>query len=182
MGTIVVVDYDPGWPEAFEQLRSRIWPIVREVATAIEHVGSTSVPGLAAKPIIDISVVARSEADIPAGIQRLATIGYVHQGCLGVEGREAFTTPTSSLRHHLYLCAGNSPAFANHLAVRNYLRAHPEVAQEYGALKKQLALRCVDDIDGYTAGKTDVILRILRKEGFQSDKLKNIERINRRAI
>ena len=68
------------------------------------------------------------------------------------------------------------------LAVRNYLRAHPEVAQEYGALKKQLALRCVDDIDGYTAGKTDVILRILREAGFYSDELKNIERINRRAI
>ena len=181
MGTIVVVNYDPGWREAYEQLRSQIWPVVREVATTIEHVGSTAVPGLAAKPIIDISVVARSEADIPAGIQRLGTIGYIHRGNLGVEGREAFRTPTSSPRHHLYLCARNCSALANHLAVRAFLRAHPEDAQEYGALKKQLALRYSDDIDGYTDGKTDMILRILERAGFRSDELKNIERIKKAA-
>ena len=182
MGRIAVVDYDSGWSGEFEQLRSRIWPTVRDLATAIEHVGSTSVPGLAAKPIIDISIVARSEADIPAGIQRLATIGYVHRGDLGVEGREAFGAPVSQPRHHLYLCPANSQALANHLAVRNYLRANPTAVQEYGVLKKQLGLRFVDDIEGYTAAKTDILLRILRKAGLQSDELKNIERINRRAL
>lgn len=182
MKTIVVVDYDPGWPGVFEQLRSQIWPVVREIAATIEHVGSTSVPGLAAKPIIDVDVVVPTDADVPSAITRLATLGYGHQGTLGVEGRDAFTTPGSSPPHHLYLCPSGSLALANHLAVRDYLRAHPEAALEYGELKKQLASRFAHDVDGYTAGKTDAILRILRQAGFRSDELERIERINRRAV
>lgn len=182
MGRIVVVDYDPSWPAVFEQLRSQIWPVVSNVAIAIEHVGSTSVAGLAAKPIIDISVVVGTETDIPTGLQRLETIGYIHQGNLGVEGREAFKTGTASPRHHLYLCPANSPALANHLAVRNYLRAHADVARDYGALKKRLAAQFADDIDGYIDGKTDILLRILREAGLPSDALDTIERINRRTV
>jgi GrpB-like predicted nucleotidyltransferase (UPF0157 family) len=93
MRTIVVVDYDPTWPDAFELVRSTVWPVVRDVALAIEHVGSTSVPGLAAKPIIDISVVLRADADLAPAIERLATVGYSHQGNLGIEKREAFRSP-----------------------------------------------------------------------------------------
>ena len=182
MGTIVVVDYDPNWPATFEHLRSQIWQAVSNVATAVEHVGSTSVPGLAAKPIIDMAIVVPSETEVPVGIQRLGTIGYAHGGNLGVEGREAFTTPNSSPRHHVYLCPASSPALANHLGVRNFLRCHPDVAHEYGALKKQLAVRFAEDIDGYTDGKTDMILRILRQAGFDADALEQIERINRWAV
>lgn len=80
MRRIVVVDYDPRWPEVFERLRSEIWPVVSDVALAVEHVGSRSVPDLAAKPIIDVSVVVPTEADIPVSIERLATWGYVHRG------------------------------------------------------------------------------------------------------
>jgi len=99
-----VVEYDPNWPAAFEQLRLVVWPAVSVLATSVEHVGSTSVPGLAAKPIIDISVVVPTAADVPAAIHRLAAVGYVHQGNLGVEGREAFQAPDSTPRRHLYLC------------------------------------------------------------------------------
>ncbi len=180
--TIRVVDYDPRWPEIFEELRSRIWPVVRDVATTVEHVGSTSVPGLAAKPIIDMSVVVPAEADIPPAIQRLSTLGYAHQGNLGVEGREAFSTPAELPPHNLYLCPSDSLALANHLAVRNYLRAHPEVAREYGELKKRLANEFANDIDGYVDGKTDMVLRILRMTRFQLDELEAIERINRRVV
>jgi GrpB-like predicted nucleotidyltransferase (UPF0157 family) len=176
---IVVVDYDPKWPEIFEQLRSAIWPSVKGVATAVEHVGSTSVPGLAAKPIIDISVVVPAESDVPAGIERLSSLGYVHRGNLGVAGREAFTSPSASPAHHLYLCPSDSLALANHLAVRDYLRAHPDVAGEYGRLKKELAARFAEDIDGYVDGKTDRIVRILKAAGFRRNELEAIERINR---
>jgi len=179
MRTIVVVDYDRNWPAIFDQLHSRIWPVVREIATSVEHVGSTSVPGLAAKPIIDISVVVPSEADITAAVERLSTLGYGHQGNLGVNGREAFTSPAASPRQHLYLCPRDSLALANHLSVRNYLRAHPDVAHEYGALKKRLAERFANDIDSYTDGKTEAILRILQMAGLRPDELKTIERINR---
>jgi GrpB-like predicted nucleotidyltransferase (UPF0157 family) len=179
--TIVVVGYDPRWPEIFEQLRSRIWSAIQDVAVSIEHVGSTSVPGLAAKPIIDMSAVVRAESDVPAAIQRLSTLGYEHQGDLGVKGREAFIAPNGLPPHHLYLCPTGSLALSNHLAVRDYLRTHADIALEYGALKKKLALEFANDIDGYMDGKTDMLLGILRKAGLRPDELAAIERINKRA-
>jgi GrpB-like predicted nucleotidyltransferase (UPF0157 family) len=88
---IEVVDYDAAWPQRFEQLRARIWPAVSDVAIAIEHVGGTSVPGLAAKPIIDIDViVTASPSSMQSVIASLLTIGYERQGDLGVPDREAF--------------------------------------------------------------------------------------------
>jgi len=180
--TVVVVDYDPAWVETFEQLRTRIWPVVCDVATTIEHIGSTAVPGLAAKAIVDISVVVPTPAHVPMAIERLVSLGYLHQGNLGVEGREAFGAPTLLPAHHLYLCPSNSLALRNHLAVRDYLRAHPDIADEYGALKKQLAARFTHDIDGYIDGKTDTILGILRMAGFQSEELEKIARVNRRSV
>jgi GrpB-like predicted nucleotidyltransferase (UPF0157 family) len=180
MRTIVVVEYDPGWPEAFERLRSRVWAVVNDIALSVEHVGSTSVPGLAAKPIIDISVVVREEPDVPAAISRLAPLGYVHRGNLGIDGREAFDSPEGLPMHNLYLCPSDSPALANHLAVRDYLRAHPEVATEYGELKKRLAKEFPEDIDSYVDGKTDMLLSILRASGFRSEHIREIERANRK--
>ena len=181
MSPIVVVEYDPGWIETFERLRSQIWPVVSDIATAVEHVGSTSVPGLAAKPIVDITVVVPTLADVPAATTRLGTLGYVHCGNLGVEGREAFKARDGMPRHHLYLCPRDSLALANHLAVRKHLREHPDAAREYGELKKRLAVRYADSIDDYTQGKTETILRILRMAGFRSEDLDAIERVNRKA-
>lgn len=180
MRTIVVVDYDPNWPEAFERLRSQVWPAVGEVALAVEHIGSTSVPGLAAKAIIDLSVVVRAEADIPVAIERLAPLGYVHRGDLAVEGREAFDSPYASPAHHLYVCPPASLGLANHLAVRDYLRMHPEAVKEYGDLKKHLAMQFPHDIDGYVDGKTAFLLKILRTAGFPPARLEAIERANRK--
>ncbi len=179
MKTIVVIDHDPAWAAVFEQLRSRIWPVVRDVAIAIEHVGSTAVPGLAAKPVIDISVVVPTAAHVPAGIARLASIGYVHRGNLGVADRDAFRAPGALPSHHLYLCPADSLALRNHLAVRDYLRTHPEAAREYGALKEQLAGRFAHDVEGYVDGKTAMILGMLGLTGFNADELDKIEGINR---
>lgn len=182
MKTITVVGYDPAWPETFELLRSRIWPVVGDIATAIEHVGSTAVPGLAAKPVIDIDVVVPSDPDIATAVQRLGTIGYVHRGDLGVAGREAFHAPTSLPRHHLYLCTASSQALANHLAVRNHLRARSDLVAEYGALKTDLAVRFAHDSDGYSAGKTSMLVRVLREAGFHPNQIEDVERINRRTV
>src|SRR5580704_4136126 len=171
---IEVVDYDPRWPKTFERLRSRIWTALRDLALSVEHVGSTSVPSLAAKPIIDISIVVRDRSDVQPGISRLATLGYVHRGDLGIEGREAFANPDGLPMHNLYLCPRDSVALANHLAVRNYLRTHPEAASEYGELKKRLAERFPHDIDGYIDGKTTMLLTMLRASGFPPEQLRDI--------
>lgn len=181
MRTIEIVDYDPMWPELFEQLCSQIWPAVGDIALSVEHVGSTSVPGLAAKPIIDMSVVVRSDVDIPLTIQRLATIGYVHEGNLEVEGREAFQHPNGLPAHHLYVCPRGSLGLMNQLAVRNYLRTHFETARAYGNLKRRLASEFPHDIDSYIDGKTDFILTILREVGFPPDRLKAIKLANRNS-
>jgi GrpB-like predicted nucleotidyltransferase (UPF0157 family) len=163
MRRIEVVDYDPHWPEVFETLRQRIWAALGDVALSVEHVGSTSVPGLAAKPIIDISIVIPERSDVQTGISRLASLGYVHRGDLGIEGREAFANPDGLPMHNLYLCPRDSVALANHLAIRNYLRTHARAVRGYGELKKQLAERFPNDIDGYIDGKTTMLLTILRR-------------------
>jgi GrpB-like predicted nucleotidyltransferase (UPF0157 family) len=176
---IEVVPYDPAWPDIFENLRQRALHAVADVARAIEHVGSTAVPGLAAKPIIDMDVVVASAEDVPRAIERLATIGYVHRGNLGIEGREAFHHSPHLPRHNLYVCPEDSLALRNHLALRDYLRAHPDAARQYAALKKQLAAKVHDDIDAYIAGKTGFIVGILREMGLSPEQLETVASDNR---
>ncbi|HEY3322487.1 MAG TPA: GrpB family protein [Planctomycetota bacterium] len=159
---IDVVDYDKRWPQIFEALRLRVVTTLGSVALAVEHVGSTSVPGLAAKPIIDMDVVVGSEAAVPVAIQRLATLGYVHRGNLGVAGREAFQSPPDAPAHHLYVCAADAEALRRHLCFRNFLRAHPDEARAYAELKKTLALRFRNDRDAYTEAKTGFVLAVLK--------------------
>lgn len=178
--SVIVVDYDPQWLEYFEKLQSFVWPVISDIALSIEHVGSTSVPGLAAKPIIDISVVLPTEAEIPTAIERLATLGYVHRGNLGIEGREAFYSPAGLPKHHLYACPRDSGALANHLSLRDYLRTHPEAVREYGALKKRLAQEFPNDIDSYIEGKTALILQFLEAAGLPQPLLEAIEQANRK--
>jgi GrpB-like predicted nucleotidyltransferase (UPF0157 family) len=180
MQTVVVVDYDPAWPKIFQQLYAHVWPVVRDVAVTIEHVGSTSVPGLAAKPIIDMTVVVPSPREVPLAIERLATLGYEHRGDLGIEGREAFTRPPGSPAHNLYVSPPGTLGLQNQLAVRNYLRTHPDQAQAYGDLKKRLAQEFPNDIVSYVAGKTDLLLAVLREQGLPEDRLAAIERANRK--
>jgi GrpB-like predicted nucleotidyltransferase (UPF0157 family) len=152
---IVIVDYDPVWPLEFERVRNRVAPALGDVALAIEHVGSTAVPGLAAKPVIDLVVVVEPDR-VQEAIERLSAIGYVHQGNLGVEGREAFAVPDGEPRHHhhLYVSPTDSEELRAQLAFRNRLRADQRLAAEYEVLKRELALRYRDDRPGYTEAKT----------------------------
>jgi GrpB-like predicted nucleotidyltransferase (UPF0157 family) len=179
--TVVVVEYDPEWPRRFDDLRARIWPAVAHVADRIEHVGSTSVPGLKAKPIIDMTIVVRQRTDVPPVIERLATIGYHHLGNLDIEDREAFAQPAGLPRHHLYVCPQGTIGIVNQLAVRDYLRGHPDVARRYGELKQRLAAQFPNDIDSYIFGKTDLVLEVLRSAGLSAAQLASIESVNRRG-
>lgn len=178
MNIVQVVEYSPEWPRLFEQVRSYVWPAVRDIALEVEHVGSTSVEGLRAKPVIDVCIVVASRKDVSACIERLGDIGYVHRGNLGVPDREAFRSPDHLPRHHLYLSPGNSLSLRNHLGLRDYLRSHPEAAREYGELKASLASRFPADMDSYIVGKVEFILRVLAEIGFSKDQLAEIRRIN----
>ena len=160
---IIIEDYDPRWPEQFELLRSRISRCLGTLATAIEHVGSTAVPGLAAKPIIDIDVLLHSAADLPEAITRLATLGYEHRGDLGVTGREALRAPSNDVPHHLYVHRPQSRECIRHITFRNHLRANPEDAQTYERLKRALAKEYRDDREAYNLAKTEFVEATLRR-------------------
>lgn len=163
MNPILIQDYDPRWPGQFETLRSRVASALGALAAAIEHVGSTAVPGLAAKPIIDLDIVLASAADFPLVVERLASFGYVHEGDLGIAGREAFKDPPGPIPHHLYVCYPGSKPYWEHLAFRNHLRTHPEDSQAYGELKRRLALQFPNDREAYTQAKTEFIVTILHR-------------------
>lgn len=145
---------------------------------SLEHVGSTSVPGLSAKPVVDACIVVASKRDIPHVVKALAKLGYVHRGDLGVPDRDAFQPPPSLAKHHLYASPRKSLSARNHLGLRDYLRTNPEAAREYGNLKTSLARKFADDIDGYIAGKTEFILGILHKIGFTEEEVAAIRSIN----
>jgi len=160
-----VVEYDPSWPETFQRLGDQVALALGDLAIRIEHVGSTAVPGLAAKPVIDMDVVVASRAEVPAAIERLAPLGYLHQGDMGIAGREVFLAPWDAPRHHLYLCAADNLQLQLHLRLRDYLRTHPEAAQEYAALKRTLADRYEHDREAYTEAKTAMVEDLLSRAG-----------------
>jgi len=152
---VIVLDYDPNWPGLFQSLRKRVASALGDMATAIEHVGSTAVPDLAAKPIINTDVLLACETMLPAAIERLASLGYIHRGNLGIPEREAFLAPANDAPHHLYVCPPSSAEFQRHMALRNYLRAHPNDAEIYGDLKIALAGRFREDRSAYDTATGD---------------------------
>lgn len=158
---VVVVPYDPRWPAVFVALRERVAAELGELAVGIEHVGSTAVPGLDAKPVIDIDVVIRSVDDLAQTARRLAALGYAHIGDLGIAGREAFQADGDLPRHNLYVCAAGAVELQRHLTFRDALRNDPALAGRYAALKRELATRHRDDRDAYSEGKTAFVTGVL---------------------
>lgn len=163
VNSLIIQDYDLRWPQLFETLRSRIETVIPGMAATIEHVGSTAVPGLAAKPIIDLDVLLISATDLTLVIAKLASVGYEHRGDLGIAGREAFRTPPNDLPHHLYVCPSSSPEYSRHISFRDYLRTHPADASSYASLKRELVQNFGDDREAYTQAKSRFVAEILRR-------------------
>jgi len=166
MRTIVVLPYDSSWPIEFEKIKVELLLALHDFVIAIEHVGSTSVPHLYAKPIIDIDVVINNDM-LPAVIRKLYEIDYRHEGNLGIEGREAFKYQDKHhlMAHHLYVCAKDSDELKRHLALRDFLRVNSEYRDKYSRIKLEMAQKYPHDIDSYINGKEPVILEIYEKCG-----------------
>jgi GrpB-like predicted nucleotidyltransferase (UPF0157 family) len=176
---IDVVDYDDRWPIEFERLRARYQRALAGVTViGIEHVGSTSVPGLAAKPVIDVDIIVLASA-VDEAIAALTAIGYESLGELGVPHRWMCRAPEGEIRTNTYVVVDGSLSLRNHLAVRDVLRVDEVLRAEYAALKKRLA-RDVADIDEYIEGKSPVLQRILERAGFTDDERAQIDEVNRR--
>ncbi len=179
MKQVAVENYNSSWPSMFEAIKAQVWPAVQDIAIGIEHVGSTSIPGLSAKPVIDIDVVILNASDLPMVIERLKAVGYEHRGNLGIEGREAFRAPAASIKQNFYVCLEDSLALKNHLLLRDHLRSNASARDEYSLLKHELARKFPDDIDSYVEGKTAFILRVLESQGILASELNDIDEANR---
>ncbi len=164
----IVLPYDPHWEQAFTQIVSELRSALGGLALRIEHVGSTAVPGLSAKPIIDIDVVIRENALLSTVISALEGIGYHHEGDLGIAGREAFRYEGKEhlQKHHLYVCPQDSPELKRHTGFRDYLRSHPEAVREYSRIKEEGAACTPWEIERYIEHKSPFIERIYREIGL----------------
>ena len=162
VGPYKILEYDLTWPTLFASYAAILKEALGELAMSVEHIGSTSVVGLAAKPIIDIDILISSRLVLGDVIETLADLGYIHEGNVGIPGREAFVPPPGE-PVHLYVCSVDTPNLHNHLLLRDYLRARPEVAEAYGNLKKSLVIKHADNREAYTEAKTDFIQSILAR-------------------
>jgi GrpB-like predicted nucleotidyltransferase (UPF0157 family) len=164
---ITVCDYDPVWPDRFEALRKEYaaaFAIAKVPVVAIEHVGSTSVPGLAAKPVIDCDIVVAAE-DVPVATDVLIGLGFSPEGTLGVPERWAFKEPKRLAGTNTYVIVDGCLSLRNHRAVRDTLRARPELRDRYAAVKQRVAMTA-RNIEEYGKGKNAVIQEILTAAGL----------------
>ena len=147
---VVVEKWNPQWKYEYEKIVASLGKDIIYNSIKIEHVGSTSVEGLSAKPVIDLDIVI--EKDKFAIIKELLNKkGYEHEGDLGIEGREAFSYSGKEelMTHHLYVCPKNSKELFKHITFRNFLENNPALAAEYSKVKEQAAVLYPDDIDKY---------------------------------
>ena len=157
-----VVEYDDRWPRWFEELRAGLEPLLTGVPHVIEHVGSTAVPGLAAKPIIDVDVVVPSADQEKPAVAALAAGGYRHQGDLGISGREAFGLPVGVVRyHHLYVVVEGNEAHRDHVVLRELLRSDAGARERYAARKRELAPLLASDRAAYGERKSALIEELI---------------------
>jgi len=175
---IEVVPYSKDWPTQFERLAEDLRQALIAVSVeSIEHVGSTSVAGLAAKPILDIDIIV-GRTDVAAAVAALEDVGYRHCGDLGVTGREAFTAPNEEPRRHVYVCAAGGLNVRNHLAVRDVLRRRDDLRDEYAAVKLELASDPTIDIGRYLARKSAVLQSVLEESDLSDDERRQILQLN----
>ena len=157
---IEVLDYDPAWPELFEVERGLLGDVLGRIATRIHHIGSAAVPGLAAKPIIDILIEVTSLADLDGHSEEMSGLGYAAKGEFGIAGRRYFQKDGYQRTHQVHAFAAGDSNILRHIAFRDYLRANPEIAREYGQLKKEIAAACGNDIGRYCDGKDAYVKRL----------------------
>lgn len=163
-GSIAVVPYDRRWPAVFAQLQETIGHTLGDVAFQAHHIGSTAVPGLCAKPKIDIDVVLPSAAEIARSVTLLKKTDREYHGDPYNDGMWTFTSRRGhSPGHRIYLCAPDAPAHVRRILFRDYLRAHPEAAAEYAALKRKLVIESEGVWRTYTEGKSAFVAEIVER-------------------
>jgi GrpB-like predicted nucleotidyltransferase (UPF0157 family) len=160
--TVLLSPYDTTWPLEFAAEADRIARACDGLPIRLEHIGSTAIPGLSAKPVIDILAGRPGNMPGESYVSAFKQLGYEHKGAYGVPGRNYFRrgTPRS---HHVHLVSWSSNVWHDHLLFRDYLRAHAETAREYETLKRELAALYAQDKERYTDAKGPFIRSIIRR-------------------
>ncbi|NHK31252.1 MAG: GrpB family protein [Asgard group archaeon] len=163
--SVKLVKYNPKWPKQFDLEKQLILKTFQNFAIHVEHIGSTAIPGVSSKPIIDIMVGIESLAKLAKYIELFKTIGYNFNPEWEDEHpeRKALDKYENGLRIHLYVVEFNTDYWLRHIQFRDYLREHPEVAKEYNRLKVKLAEKYREDRSAYTSGKSQFIKKIEKK-------------------
>jgi GrpB-like predicted nucleotidyltransferase (UPF0157 family) len=159
---VELVPCDPQWPQAFQRIRGRLLALLPQ-ALSIDHIGSTSIPGMIAKPLIDIDIVLPGLGHIEDATRVLLAEGYEPRGNRYDDDVWAFLSKGSVPVERVYLCPFGNGTHRNRLAFRDYLTAHPQAAADYAALKRRLAAEFRMDGDGYTAHKREFVDAIVAR-------------------
>jgi GrpB-like predicted nucleotidyltransferase (UPF0157 family) len=163
---IEVVPHDPKWKILYETEAQVIRGILGAACLSVHHIGSTAIPGIKAKPVLDFLVEVQDIGGVDEFDLGMVKLGYEPRGENGIPGRRFFTKDTAGERsHHVHMFQVGHPEIGRHLKFRDYLRAHPEEAQAYSQLKEALAETHRDDPDSYTDGKSEFIGRIDKLAG-----------------
>ena len=166
---VVVLPYDRTWKFAFEEIKREIESAISDLIIGIEHVGSTSVEGLSAKPIIDIDVIIKDYSTFDTVVSKLEAIGYFHEGNLGIKDREAFkySDKPHLQQHHLYVCPQQSEELYRHITFRDFLVNNPEAVKKYSAVKEKAAQLFPDNIEKYIEYKSPCIEELYKLCGLK---------------
>lgn len=166
---VVVMPYDVAWQSAFEKIKDEIEAAIGDLIIGIEHVGSTSVEGMYAKPCIDIDVIIKDYSVFDEIVRRLGAVGYIHEGDLGIKDREAFKYADKPhlMMHHLYVCPKYSEELHCHITFRDFLRSNPEAVKKYSLIKEKAAELFPNDIDGYIECKSPCIEELYDECGLK---------------
>ena len=168
-GTVRLVPYDAHWPELFRAEAARIHAAVGpDLPLSLEHMGSTAVPGLAAKPILDVLGGYPAGASVAPYVDALVGAGYVHRGEQGIPGREFFRRGDPRA-YHLHLAVKEGSFWRDHLAFRDTLRRHPAARDAYAALKQSLVEQYPRNREAYITGKTAFVLRVVSEARARSE-------------
>jgi GrpB-like predicted nucleotidyltransferase (UPF0157 family) len=165
---IEIVEYDPVWTDVFEKEKRLLVDALPSVILEVHHIGSTSVRGLAAKPIIDILLVVSSLSELDASSHMFEELGYECMGEFGIEGRRYFRKFPSKRTHHIHAFLKNDSNVLRHIVFRNYLESHVEVQKEYAKLKMHLVETCENNIERYCKGK-DAFIKYHEKKALEMD-------------
>lgn len=163
MRKVVVTEYNPDWEKLFQAAAAELKGILGEECLAIHHIGSTSIEGMAAKPVIDLMPVVRKIETVDSFNGKMKTLGYEPRGENGMPGRRYFQKGGDERSHHIHIYENGNREIARHLAFRNYLQKHAKEAERYGTLKKSLAEKYPWDIEKYIRGKEALVAEIEKK-------------------